>query len=96
MISDTWLGAEALLPLSFRGLILPEVHPPHTELLDLDPLPRSALDSPEFEALYRFSHFNPIQTQVHWPDPCPHCDSQCMIIIAASALFMAVSHFSVK
>ena len=50
--------------MSFKGLILPERHPPHTELLDLDPLPLSALDCPEYEAQYRFSHFNPIQTQV--------------------------------
>ncbi|KAK9846320.1 hypothetical protein WJX81_001437 [Elliptochloris bilobata] len=62
-ISDDWLSAEALLAISFKGLILPERHPPHTELLDLDPLPLSALDCPAFEALYRFSHFNPIQTQ---------------------------------
>lgn len=40
--------------------------PPHTELLDLDPLPLTALGSPALEALYtgRFTHFNPIQTQV--------------------------------
>ena len=63
-VSDTWLHAEATLPMSFKGLILPERHPPHTELLDLDPLPLSALDCPEYEAQYRFSHFNPIQTQV--------------------------------
>ena len=50
--------------MNFQGLILPEIHPPHTELLDLDPLPLSALDMPQYEALYRFSHFNPIQTQV--------------------------------
>ncbi len=50
--------------MTFKGLILPERHPPHTELLDLDPLPLSALDCPQFEALYRFTHFNPIQTQV--------------------------------
>lgn len=62
-VSDTWLHAEATLPMSFKGLILPERHPPHTELLDLDPLPLSALDCPQYEAQYRFSHFNPIQTQ---------------------------------
>jgi len=63
-VSDTWLHAEATLPMSFKGLILPERHPPHTELLDLDPLPLSALDCPLYEAQYKFSHFNPIQTQV--------------------------------
>jgi hypothetical protein len=44
----------------------PQRMPPHTELLDLDPLPLSALRSPQLEGLYtgRFTHFNPIQTQV--------------------------------
>jgi len=70
-VSDTWLGAEALLPMSFQGLILPEQHPPHTELLDLDPLPVSALNNPTFESMYRFSHFNPIQTQASLFLRCP-------------------------
>ena len=65
VISDSWLGAEAWLELSLKDLILPERHPPHTELLDLTPLPRSALQNPAYEKLYegRFTHFNPIQTQ---------------------------------
>ena len=62
-VSDAWLGSEALLAVSFKGLMLPQRHPPHTELLDLDPLPLSALANPRYEALYKFSHFNPIQTQ---------------------------------
>lgn len=33
------------------------------ELLDLDPLPVSALDNAVFQSLYRFTHFNAIQTQ---------------------------------
>jgi len=66
VISDRWLGAETLLPISFRHLILPEKYPPHTELLDLQPLPVSALENPAFEALYesQLDHFNAIQTQV--------------------------------
>jgi activating signal cointegrator complex subunit 3 len=36
----------------------------HAELLDLEPLPVTALGNPQYEALYRFTHFNPIQTQV--------------------------------
>lgn len=36
----------------------------HTELLDLKPLPVTSLGNDTYEALYRFSHFNPIQTQV--------------------------------
>ncbi|KAJ6386841.1 hypothetical protein OIU78_016717 [Salix suchowensis] len=52
-------------PISFRHLILPEKYPPPTELLDLQPLPVSALRNPSYEALYQdFKHFNPVQTQV--------------------------------
>ena len=50
--------------MSFKNLILPERHPPHTELLDLDPLPLSALNNPAYQSMYTFSHFNPLQTQV--------------------------------
>lgn len=65
VVSDKWLGAETVLPVSFRHLILPEKYPPPTELLDLQPLPVSALRNPSYEALYQqFRHFNPIQTQV--------------------------------
>jgi len=66
VVSDRWLNCEALLPISFRHLILPEKYPPHTELLDLQPLPINALRNPKFEALYEgaFEHFNAIQTQV--------------------------------
>ncbi|KAK2190751.1 hypothetical protein NP493_71g05055 [Ridgeia piscesae] len=63
-ISDHWLGAETVCAISFQHLILPERHPPHTELLDLQPLPVTALNDPRFEALMSFSHFNPIQTQI--------------------------------
>eukprot|EP00850_Spirogloea_muscicola_P017869 SM000157S02099 [mRNA] locus=s157:242304:257751:- [translate_table: standard] len=62
-ISDNWLQAQAVHTMSFQHLILPEKHPPHTELLDLKPLPVTALHNTLFESLYRFSHFNPIQTQ---------------------------------
>ena len=51
--------------MSFRHLILPEKFPPPTELLDLQPLPVTALRNPAYEELYRdkFPYFNPIQTQ---------------------------------
>nr|XP_023662018.1 activating signal cointegrator 1 complex subunit 3 [Paramormyrops kingsleyae]XP_023662019.1 activating signal cointegrator 1 complex subunit 3 [Paramormyrops kingsleyae]XP_023662021.1 activating signal cointegrator 1 complex subunit 3 [Paramormyrops kingsleyae] len=63
-VSDRWLGAEAVCIINFQHLILPERHPPHTELLDLQPLPVSALGNREYESLYKFTHFNPIQTQI--------------------------------
>ncbi|CAL8084433.1 unnamed protein product [Calicophoron daubneyi] len=64
--SDRWIGGEVTLPVSFRHLILPEKTVPPTELLDLQPLPVTALRNKEFEALYadRVRVFNPIQTQV--------------------------------
>lgn len=37
---------------------------PFTELLNLQPLPITALKNPLFEKLYPFKFFNPIQTQV--------------------------------
>lgn len=51
--------------MSFRHLILPEKYPPPTELLDLQPLPVTALRNSAFEAVYqnKFPFFNPIQTQ---------------------------------
>ncbi|TGZ69988.1 hypothetical protein CRM22_003424 [Opisthorchis felineus] len=65
-VSDRWIGGEVTLPVSFRHLILPEKTVPPTELLDLQPLPVTALRNKEFEALYadRVRVFNPIQTQV--------------------------------
>ncbi|XP_054164003.1 U5 small nuclear ribonucleoprotein 200 kDa helicase-like [Oppia nitens] len=66
IVSDRWIGAETIFPVSFRHLILPEKYPPPTELLDLQPLPVSALRNPSYESLYKekFPYFNPIQTQV--------------------------------
>ncbi|ELT88015.1 hypothetical protein CAPTEDRAFT_159536 [Capitella teleta] len=62
--SDRWMGSENVVPISFQHLILPEKHPPHTELLDLQPLPVTALNDGRLEVLYNFTHFNPIQTQI--------------------------------
>lgn len=65
VISNRWLHCETRLPISFKHLILPDKYPPHTELLDLQPLPVSALRNKEFESIYReIRQFNPIQTQV--------------------------------
>ena len=66
VVSDRWLHAETRLPISFKHLILPEKFPPPTSLLDLQPLPLSALHNREFESIYSSSikTFNKIQTQV--------------------------------
>jgi pre-mRNA-splicing helicase BRR2 len=66
VVNDRWLSSESQLPVSFRHLILPEKYVPPTELLDLQPLPISALRDPTYESLYntKFDFFNPIQTQL--------------------------------
>lgn len=66
IVSDRWLGSETVMPVSFRHLILPEKYPPPTELLDLQPLPLSALNNSQFEKIFADNNihvFNPIQTQ---------------------------------
>ncbi|KAH9778126.1 DExH-box ATP-dependent RNA helicase DExH14 [Citrus sinensis] len=63
-VSDSWLHAEAFYCISFHNLALPQARTSHTELLDLKPLPVTALGNNIYEALYNFSHFNPIQTQI--------------------------------
>ncbi|THH20310.1 hypothetical protein EW146_g1011 [Bondarzewia mesenterica] len=64
--SDRWLHSETRLPISFKHLILPEKFPQPTPLLDLQPLPLSALHNKEFESIYSstLQTFNKIQTQV--------------------------------
>ncbi|KAG8388728.1 hypothetical protein BUALT_Bualt02G0155500 [Buddleja alternifolia] len=62
-ISDSWLHGESFYTISFQNLALPEAHTTHTELLDLKPLPVTALGNGTYESLYKFTHFNPIQTQ---------------------------------
>lgn len=66
VVSDRWINAETLLPVSFRHLILPERNVAHTQLLDLQPLPVTALRDMELEKLFSrqgIKFFNPIQTQ---------------------------------
>lgn len=64
ILSDRWLHSEHVLPVSFRHMILPQKFSPPTELLDLQPLPVSAVANSKFEALFEsFRYFNPIQTQ---------------------------------
>ncbi|KAG2058635.1 DNA polymerase theta/eta [Suillus hirtellus] len=67
VVSDQWLHvAETRLPISFKHLILPEKFPPPTPLLELQPLPLSALHNKDFESIYSstIQTFNKIQTQV--------------------------------
>ncbi|KAI1143022.1 Sec63-domain-containing protein [Hypoxylon sp. FL0543] len=65
-VSDKWLGAETVNPVSFQHLIRPDTESVYTDLLNLQPLPISALKNPGLEEIYakRFQYFNPMQTQI--------------------------------
>lgn len=65
-VSDRWLGAETVTPVSFQHLIRPDTESVYTELLNLQPLHISALKNPGLEEIYakRFQYFNPMQTQI--------------------------------
>ncbi|KAK8118613.1 Sec63 Brl domain-containing protein [Apiospora kogelbergensis] len=65
-VSDKWLGAETVAPISFQHLIRPDTESVYTDLLNLQPLPLSALKDMRLEELYskRFQFFNPMQTQI--------------------------------
>ncbi|OQO10442.1 hypothetical protein B0A48_03739 [Cryoendolithus antarcticus] len=65
-VSDRWLGAETVTPVSFQHLIRPDTESVYTNLLNLQPLPVKALKNPLLEEIYgqRFQYFNPMQTQL--------------------------------
>ncbi len=65
-VSDRWLGAETVHAISFQHLIRPDTESVYTDLLNLQPLPISALKNPALEEIYgqRFQYFNPMQTQI--------------------------------
>ena len=65
-VSDRWLGAETVTPVSFQHLVRPDTESVYTDLLDLQPLPITALKHPLLQEIYgqRFQFFNPMQTQI--------------------------------
>jgi len=65
VVSDTWVGVEMLLPVSFQDIQRPVQKLYHTDLIDLMPLPTTALQETQYEQLYsKIETFNPIQTQL--------------------------------
>ena len=65
-VSDRWLGADTVTAVSFQHLIRPDTESVYTDLLNLQPLPITALKNPLLEEIYgqRFQFFNPMQTQI--------------------------------
>ncbi|CAG8561643.1 11778_t:CDS:2, partial [Acaulospora colombiana] len=66
VVSDRWIGVEAVFSASLSDIVLPEYHQKHTDLLNLPPIPVTELKNKVLEEICakRFSHFNPVQTQV--------------------------------
>ncbi|CAK0763687.1 DExH-box ATP-dependent RNA helicase DExH12 [Coccomyxa viridis] len=94
VVSDRWLQCESVLPVSFRHLLLPEKYPPPTELLDLQPLPITALRNPAFEGLYKnIKTFNPIQTQVF--TALYNTDDNCLVAAPTGSGKTACAEFAV-
>jgi len=64
-MSDSWVGVEQLIPVSLDDIKMPKQATVHTDLIDLTPLPTSALQEPKYEQLYqKYTTFNPIQSQI--------------------------------
>lgn len=38
MVRYRWIESTTVVPVSFKQLVLPDIQPPHTPLLDLQPL----------------------------------------------------------
>lgn len=62
----TFLPIDSVLThsMDIEHLKLPESFSCHTQLLELQPLDVTVLNNPAYESLYKFSHFNPVQTQI--------------------------------
>ena len=65
IVSDSWVGVEIVHPISLELTRMPKQVVTNTDLMDLTPLPTTALQNEKYEQL--FSHietFNAVQTQL--------------------------------
>ena len=80
VISDRWLQAEHVIPVSFKNLILPEKYAAPTQLLDMHPRLTSELDFEEAAQMYEedgLQEFSPIQSQAF--DKLYHTDASVFL-----------------
>eukprot|EP00930_Biecheleria_cincta_P022697 TRINITY_DN16541_c0_g2_i1.p1 TRINITY_DN16541_c0_g2~~TRINITY_DN16541_c0_g2_i1.p1 ORF type:complete len:2306 (+),score=474.18 TRINITY_DN16541_c0_g2_i1:62-6919(+) len=77
VVSDRWVGVKFCHEFAVQHLLLPDRQKAHTPLLELTPLPVTSLHNANFERLYKFTHFNPIQTQVF--HTCYHTDYNVLL-----------------
>lgn len=62
--SDRWLGCNHDEAIACRIITIPQEFLPYTKLKNIPPKPVTALNNPSYQSLYRFEHFNPIQSQI--------------------------------
>jgi len=77
LISDRWVGTSFTESVYLADIEVPFDQDVHTELLDLNPLPLSALNNKDFEKIFSYKFFNPIQTQVFFS--CYHTDQNILV-----------------
>ena len=63
MTSDRWIDSEVQIEIDLKDVKIDTDRMDYTKLLDIHPLPKTALKNPLFESIYKFKYFNPIQTQ---------------------------------
>jgi activating signal cointegrator complex subunit 3 len=63
VIADGWVGVEHVFPVPLQDFEIPTESTSYTDLLDLTPLPVTALNNPTYEQLYaKFKTFNPVKS----------------------------------
>jgi activating signal cointegrator complex subunit 3 len=101
--SDHWVGADTIIPIHIGDIPLPEEEAAYTELLDLTPLPKTALSNPAYESLCSFNYFNPVQTQAF--HSLYHHDTNVLVgaptgsgktVTAEIAMFRLFNHYPEK
>jgi len=96
VVSDSWLGSESTLPVSFRRLVLPAKFPPPTALLDLQPLPVASLKLEDARRLFEgqgFHRLNPVQTQAY--AALALSDGSCLVCAPGSSGLTACAELAV-
>ena len=68
VISDKWVNCSQNTSIELSEIDVPQDEDIKTELLDLYPLPLSALKNKDYESVFNrsFQYFNPIQTQIFY------------------------------
>ena len=78
LCADGWVGIEIVFPVPLRDIEIPTETAPYTDLLDLTPLPTTALNNPLYEQLYtKFQTFNPVRSSCSFftADNCENSNS---------------------